>query len=98
MRGDVQFQQLRTFYEVATTGSFTRAAEKLYLTQPAVTQQVRALETELGFPLLERQGRRIRLTPAGEALLAYPPRLMALQPNFFAVQRIPHATQLPKTV
>ncbi len=74
----MQIQQLRTFYEVATTGSFTRAAAKLYLTQPAVTQQVRALEAELGFPLLERRGRRVRLTPAGEALLAYPPRLTAL--------------------
>jgi DNA-binding transcriptional LysR family regulator len=74
----VQLQQLRTFYEVATTGSFTRAAEKLYLTQPAVTQQVRALEAELGFPLLERRGRRLRLTPAGEALLPYPPRLLSL--------------------
>lgn len=74
----MQLQQLRTFYEVAATGSFTRAAEKLYLTQPAVTQQVRALEAELGFPLIERRGRRIRLTPAGDALLAYPPRLLAL--------------------
>lgn len=74
----MQLQQLRTFYEVATTGSFTRAAQKLYLTQPAVTQQVRALEAELGFPLLERLGRRVRLTPAGQALLPYPPRIMAL--------------------
>lgn len=74
----MQLQQLRTFYEVATTGSFTRAAQRLYLSQPAVTQQVRALEAELGFPLVERRGRRIQLTRAGAALLAYPPRLLAL--------------------
>lgn len=74
----MQLQYLRTFYEVATTGSFTRAAEKLYLSQPAVTQQIRALEAELGFPVLERLGRRIRLTPAGEALLPYALRLLAL--------------------
>jgi DNA-binding transcriptional LysR family regulator len=74
----MQLQQLRTFYEVATAGSFTRAAAKLYLTQPAVTQQVRSLEAELGFSLFERRGRRLKLTPAGDALLAYPPRLFAL--------------------
>src|ERR1700730_130966 len=74
----VQFQQLRTFYEVATTGSFTRAAAKLYLSQPAVTQQIRALESELGFALFERHGRRLRLTAAGEALQAYPPRVLSL--------------------
>lgn len=74
----MQLQQLKTFYEVAATGSFTRAAEKLYLTQPAVTQQIRALEAELGFPLLERTGRHVKLTPAGEALLPYPPRILAL--------------------
>ncbi len=74
----MQLQHLRTFYEVAATGSFTRAAEKLYLSQPAVTQQVQALEAELGFPLLERLGRRVRLTPAGDALLPYTLRLMAL--------------------
>src|SRR5712692_3821059 len=74
----MQLHQLRTFYEVATTGSFTRAAAKLYLTQPAVTQQVRALEAELGFSLFERHGRRLLLTPAGEALQRYPPQVLAL--------------------
>lgn len=74
----MQLQNLRTFYEVATTRSFTRAAERLYLSQPAVTQQIRALESELGFALLERVGRRVRLTPGGEALLPYALRLLAL--------------------
>lgn len=83
----MQLQHLRTFYEVATTGSFTRAAEKLYLSQPAVTQQVRALEVELGFPLLDRLGRRVRLTPAGEALLPYALRLMALLEEGFSAAR-----------
>src|SRR5581483_12302317 len=83
----MQLQHLRAFYEVATSGSFTRAAEKLYLSQPAVTHQVRALETELGFPLLERLGRRVRLTPAGEALLPYTLRLMALLEEGFSAAR-----------
>src|SRR5476649_440013 len=83
----MQIQQLRTFYEVATTGSFTAAAARLYLTQPAVTQQVRALENELGFPLFERLGRRVRLTPAGEALLPYPTRLLALMEESLAAAR-----------
>jgi len=74
----MQLHQLVTFHAVATSGSFTRAAKRLYLSQPAVTQQVRSLENELGFPLIERQGRRIRLTTAGEALLPYAPRLQAL--------------------
>jgi DNA-binding transcriptional LysR family regulator len=83
----MQLQQLRTFYEVATTGSFTRAANRLYLTQPAVTQQIRALESELGFPLFERRGRKLRLTPAGEALLAYPPRVLALVEEAVSITR-----------
>lgn len=83
----MQLQHLRAFYEVATSGSFTRAAEKLYLSQPAVTQQVRALEAELGFPLLERLGRRVRVTPAGEALLPYTLRLMALLEEGFSAAR-----------
>ena len=62
--------QLQGFCEVARTGSFTRAAGELFLTQPAVSQQVKALEEELGAPLLDRGGRGLRLTPEGEILLA----------------------------
>ena len=64
----MELQQLRGFYEVARRGSFTGAAQKLFLTQPAVSQQIKALEEELGQSLLERGRKGVRLTPAGEAL------------------------------
>lgn len=65
----MELQQLRGFYEVAREGSFTRAARRLFLTQPAVSLQIKALEEELGEQLLERSGRTLRLTPAGNILL-----------------------------
>lgn len=64
----MELQQLRGFFEVARQGSFTRAADKLFLTQPAVSQQIKALEEELGQSLLERGRKGVRLTQAGEAL------------------------------
>lgn len=64
----MELQQLRGFLEVAREGSFTRAASKLFLTQPAVSQQVKALEAELGHALVVRARRGVRLTAAGEAL------------------------------
>src|SRR5919109_1125912 len=62
-------RRLLTFREVARTGSFTRAAESLSLTQPAVSQQIRALETQLGEPLIVRGRGGLTLTAAGELLL-----------------------------
>ncbi|MBI3944321.1 MAG: LysR family transcriptional regulator [Armatimonadetes bacterium] len=70
--------QLRSFLRAADEGSITRAAAALYLTQPAVTQHVRALERELGVPLFDRTGRGVALTPAGEALRRYARRSVAL--------------------
>lgn len=71
-------QQLITFCRVVEAGSFTRAAELLNLTQPAVTRQVAALEAEFGEPLLDRQGRHFRLTRAGEIVYAHARRAVAL--------------------
>ena len=55
--------RLRVFQAVADQGSFSRAARALFLSQPAVTQHIRALETELGVPVFDRLGRRTSLTP-----------------------------------
>lgn len=62
---------LRALEAVARRGSFSRAAHELHITQPAVSMQVRALEAELGAPLLERVGKRAFPTAAGELLLAH---------------------------
>lgn len=71
-------QQLVTFCRVVETGSFTRAGELLNLSQPAVTRQVAALEDEFGESLLERQGRALHLTPAGQVVYHHARRAAAV--------------------
>lgn len=63
--------RLKVFRTVAEESNFRRAAERLHLSQPAVSQQVRALEAELGVVLFDRRKGRIRLTEAGVVLLGY---------------------------
>lgn len=62
--------QLRHFIALAGRGSFSRAADELHLTQPALSRSIRALEDELGQPLFDRVGRRNELTAFGRAVLA----------------------------
>src|SRR5690242_4245306 len=63
--------RLTVFRAVAAQRSFRRAAEQLYLTQPAVTQQIKALEELVGLPLFDRSGREITLTTAGAVLVKH---------------------------
>ncbi len=70
--------RLRVFRSVAAHLNFSRAAQELLLTQPAVTQQIKALEQELGAPLFDRAGGRIALTAGGRALLPFALQLKAL--------------------
>ncbi|MGB8539110.1 MAG: LysR family transcriptional regulator [Acidobacteriaceae bacterium] len=70
--------RLRVFRAVAHHLNFRIAAEELLLTQSAVTQQIKALESELDVPLFDRAGGRVSLTPAGVALLPFAERLAAL--------------------
>ena len=74
---NITFRQLRVFAEVARGLSFARAAETLHLTPPAVTMQVKELERHVGLQLLERGGRSVALTTAGEYFLIYAKRLLA---------------------
>jgi DNA-binding transcriptional LysR family regulator len=74
---NVTFRQLRVFSEVARKLSFIRAAEALHLTPPAVTMQVKELESSVGLPLFDRQGRKVSLTTAGEYFLVYARRMLA---------------------
>ncbi|MBI4607277.1 MAG: LysR family transcriptional regulator [Planctomycetes bacterium] len=64
----MELDQLKGFYFVAKLGSFTEAAAKLYLTQPAISHQIKALEKAVGEPLLDRVGRTVRLTHTGSIL------------------------------
>lgn len=64
-------RQLKVFETVARHMSFSRAAEELHLTQPAVSTQVRQLENHVGLPLFEQLGKKIYLTPAGHEMLHY---------------------------
>lgn len=66
----VTLRQLQTFEAVARLGSFSRAAEEIHITQPAVSKQLRQLQEEVGLPLLDQTGRKVGLTEAGRELLS----------------------------
>ncbi len=67
----MDFEQLETFLEVARRSSFSRAAEKRFRTQPAISSQIRALEEEVGAKLLDRSGGKVSITAAGKLFQKY---------------------------
>ena len=63
-------RQMRYFVTIVDCNSFTEAAEQCYISQSAISQQIRSLERELGVELIHRQNRRFTVTPAGEYFYA----------------------------
>src|SRR5882757_5117214 len=69
---------LRSFVSVVDSGGFTRAGERVHRTQSTVSQQIKRLEDDVGQPLLDRSGKDVTPTEAGERLLSYARRLLSL--------------------
>jgi LysR family transcriptional regulator, low CO2-responsive transcriptional regulator len=90
----MDYDQLASFLEVAKLQSFSRAAEKIYRTQPAISAQVRLLEQECGEKLFDRSGKKVLLTPAGEILRRYAEKILGLQKE--ALQAIAELNQSPR--
>lgn len=74
----MNLDHLRAFHRVATNGSFTKAAQELFITQPAISLQIQSLETALKVRLFDRSHRKISLTSEGEVLFSYTKRLFDL--------------------
>ena len=86
----MQLAQVEGFLEVARRTNMSRAAEALFITQPALSARLRALEAEVGSPLFRRGRRGMALTDAGRAFLPYAERAVrALQDGAGAVERLP---------
>src|ERR1022692_4831742 len=83
-----RLKQMRAFCQVVRSGNITKAAERLFLSQPSVTLQIQALERELGVKLFERRGPNLTLTPNGESLYTLAGPLVdgidSLEENFAA--------------
>lgn len=76
MKAPLDSRQLRAFYTLARTGSFTQTARELHLTQSGVSHSMKALERDTGCRLLDRLGKKVVLTQAGEQLLHYATRIL----------------------
>jgi DNA-binding transcriptional LysR family regulator len=74
---NITFRQLRVFTEVAAQGSMARAAESLHLTPPAISMQIKEIESQVGLALFDRNGRAVTLSTAGEYFLVHAKRLLA---------------------
>ena len=80
----MDLHRLRSFYHVAKFRGFTAAARRMGISQPSVSLQVKALETELGAKLLERRARRVDLTPEGEVLFELAERIFETEEEIVA--------------
>ena len=75
----MDMQQLRIFLSISRTLNFTRTAEEFFMSQPTVSNRIRALEEELGTPLIKRSSHHVSLTEAGAEYVGYATRILETQ-------------------
>src|SRR5215468_3369288 len=80
----MDFDPIETFLEVARLSSFSRAAERRFRTQPAISSQIRSIETEVGARLFDRSGGRVNLTAAGKVFQKYAQDLLEARRSMMA--------------
>lgn len=86
----MELRHLRTFCKVAELGNFTKAAKALHYTEAAVSQQIQALERELGVALFERTTRSVNLTLAGQCFYEFARKILELhQQALHSVRQVP---------
>jgi DNA-binding transcriptional LysR family regulator len=95
MSDSLTFRLLTYIKAVAETLNFTRAAQRLYLAQPSLSQQIRDLEDQLKVPLFERGGHQIRITDAGRLLVAYADTALRERDEIVAMARAIYLGQVP---
>jgi DNA-binding transcriptional LysR family regulator len=95
----MDFDQLETFLEVARHTSFSRAAEKRFRTQPAISSQIRALEEEIGARLFDRSGGKVALTGAGKVFQQYAEHTLEARKTMLTtvaeMERVPRGMKAP---
>ena len=86
----VEFRHLKYIVAVAETANFTRAAERLFLAQPSLSKQIKDLEDEIGFPIFVRNRDGVRITPAGQMIIAYAQEALSARGEIITMARAVH--------
>jgi DNA-binding transcriptional LysR family regulator len=95
MSDSLEFRLLKYIVAVAETSNFTRAAERLFLAQPSLSKQIRDLEEEIKFPIFDRSRDGVRITPAGEMVLAYARETLRTREELVRMARAVHLGEVP---
>ena len=95
MSDSLEFRLLKYIVAVAETSNFTRAAERLFLAQPSLSKQIRDLEEEIGFPIFDRSREGVRITLAGEMVLAYAKETLRAREELLEMARAVHLGEVP---
>jgi DNA-binding transcriptional LysR family regulator len=95
MSDSLEFRLLKYIVAVAETSNFTRAAERLFLAQPSLSKQIRDLEEEIRFPIFDRSRDGVRITPAGEMVLAYARETLRAREELVTMARAVHLGEVP---